>query len=382
MVLPPDYRLRLPGPTSVPERVRNAMAIPMMSHRGPEFRKALGEATEMVRPVFGTKADVLMVGASGTGGMEAALANVLSPGDAILVATCGQFGERFIGIAGTMGAKVDSVEVPWGQVIDPAAVADKLQSKTYRAVVCVHNESSTGVVTDVGAIGKVVAKTDALLIVDSVSGTGGLEMKMDEWGIDVLVVASQKALMCPPGLALIAVSDKAMRVVDAANGVPRFYFDLRKAKAAAQKSETAFTPPVTLIVALHEALTMIHAEGLPNVLARHRRMSAALQAGCAALGLPQFAPEPARSPTVVVATVPDGFDGGVIVRQMYSRFHTVIAGQRTKLQGRVIRFGTMGAIGPDDILTDLEQLEVALREVGLPVSAGAGMQAARAILAQ
>ena len=148
MVLPPDYRLRLPGPTSVPERVRNAMAIPMMSHRGPEFRKVLGEATEMVRPVFGTKADVLMVGASGTGGMEAALANVLSPGDAILVASCGQFGERFIGIAGTMGAKVDSVEVPWGQVIDPAAVADRLKSKTYRAVVCVHNESSTGSLPD------------------------------------------------------------------------------------------------------------------------------------------------------------------------------------------------------------------------------------------
>lgn len=383
MILPPDYRLRLPGPTTVPERVRHAMAIPMMSHRGPEFRKVLGEATEMIRPVFGTKADVLMIGASGTGGMEAALANVLSPGDAILVVSCGQFGERFMSIAGTMGARVDSVEMPWGQAPDPAKVAEQLKKNPkYRAVICVHNESSTGVVTDVAAIGKAVAGTDALLIVDSVSGTGGLEMRMDEWGIDVLVVASQKALMCPPGLALIAVSEKAMRALDAASGVPRFYFDLRKAKAAAQKSETAFTPPVTLIVALREALTMIHAEGLPHVLARHRRLSAALQAGCAALGLPQFAPERARSPTVVVATVPDGFDGGLIVRQMYSRFHTVIAGQRTRLQGRVIRFGTMGAIEPDDILTDLEQLEVALREVGLPVSAGAGMQAARALLAQ
>ena len=382
MILPPDYRLRLPGPTTVPERIRNAMAQPMMSHRGPEFRKVLGEAVEMVRPVVGTKADVLMIGASGTGGMEAALANVVSPGDAILVVSCGQFGERFIGIAGTMGAKVDSVEVPWGQTPDPAVVAERLKGKSYRAVVCVHNESSTGVVTDVAAIGRAVAHTDALLIVDSVSGAGGLDMRMDEWGVDILVVASQKALMCPPGLALLAVSEKAMRVIDAASGVARFYFDLRKAKASAAKSETAFTPPVSLIVALREALGMIHAESLPKVLARHRRLSAALQAGCAALGLPQFAPEHARSPTVVVATVPDGFDGGVIVRQMYSRFHTVIAGQRTKLQGRVIRFGTMGAIGPDDILTDLEQLEAALRDVGLPVSAGAGMQAAREVLGQ
>jgi aspartate aminotransferase-like enzyme len=382
VILPPNYRLRLPGPTTVPERVRTAMAQPMMSHRGPEFRTVLGEATEMLRGVLGTKGDVLMVGASGTGGMEAALANVLSSGDVILVVSCGQFGERFIGIAGTMGAKVDSIEVPWGQTPDPVAVAERLKSRTYRAVVCVHNESSTGVVTDIAAIGKAVARTDALLIVDSVSGAGGLEVRMDEWGIDVLVVASQKALMCPPGLAIIAVSKKAMRVIDNAAGVPRFYFDLRKARASAQKSETAFTPPVTLIVGLREALTMIHAEGLPNVLARHRRVSAALQAGCAALDLPQFAPDHARSPTVVVATVPDGVDGGVIVRDMYSRFHTVIAGQRTKLAGRVIRFGTMGAIGADDVLTDLQQLEVSLREVGLPVSAGAGMQAARAALAR
>ncbi len=380
--IPADYRLRLPGPTEVPDRVRNAMTLPVVSHRGPEFRAILGDTTAMLRNVFGAKGDIFTLGCSGTGGMEAALANVLTPGDAILVVVCGQFGERFVSIAEGMGAAVDRVEVPWGQVPDPAAVAQRIKTRAYRAVVCVHNESSTGVVTDIAAIGKLLAGTETLLIVDSVSGAGGIDLRMDEWGVDILVVASQKALMCPPGLALIAVSDKAMRVIEAATAVPRFYFDLRKAKASLLKGETAFTPPVPLIAALREALTMMHEEGLPAVLIRHRRVSAALQAGCVALGLPMLPPPKAQSATVTVALVPEGLEGGAIVRHMYSRFHTVIAGQRTKLQGRVIRFGTMGAIGPDDILTDLQQLEAILRDLGHSVIAGAGTKAAEAALAR
>jgi aspartate aminotransferase-like enzyme len=380
-IIPSDYRLRLPGPTAVPERVRNAMALPVISHRGPEFRAILADATEMLRGVAGTKGDIFMLGCSGTGAMEAALANVLAPGDAILVVSCGQFGERFINIAETMGATVDRIEVPWGQAPDPAAVAERLNSRRYRAVVCVHNESSTGVVTDIAGIGALVARTDALLIVDSVSGLAGIEFKMDEWGVDILAGAPQKALMCPPGLAFLAVSPKAMPVIDSASAVPRFYFDLRKAKAASLKGETAFTPPVPLIMALREALIMIHDEGLPAVLNRHRRVASALQAGCVALGLPMLPSENVRSATVTVAMVPDGVDGATIVRQMYSRYHTVIAGQRTKLSGRVIRFGTMGSIGPDDILTDLQQLEATLRELGISVTAGAGVEAAKDALA-
>lgn len=378
--VPADYRLRLPGPTAVPQRVRQAMTLPVVSHRGPEFRAVLGEATAMLGGVFGTKGDIFVLGCSGTGGMEAALANVLAPRDAVLVVICGQFGERFVSIAETMDAAVDRVEVPWGQVPDPVVVAQHLKSRAYRAVVCVHNESSTGVVTDIAAIGKLLAGTETLLIVDSVSGAGGIELRMDQWGVDILVVASQKALMCPPGLALIAVSDKAMRAIAAAKTGPRFYFDLRKAKASLVKGETAFTPPVPLIMALREALAIIHEEGLPAVLTRHRRLSAALQAGCVALGLPMLPPPQAQSATVTVAVVPDGIDGSAIVRHMYSRFHTVIAGQRTKLQGRVIRFGTMGAIHPDDIRTDLQQLEATLRDFGCPVIPGAGTRAAEAAL--
>ena len=201
-IVPPGYRLRLPGPAAVPERVRAAVALPVLSHRGPEFRSVLSECGAALRRIFGTRRDVLMFGSSGTGAMEAALANVVEPGHDVLVVENGQFGERFSAIAETMGARVDRLEVTWGEAPDPEAIAARLRTRDYRAVVCVHNESSTGVVADLAAIGTVMRASPALLIVDSVSVVGGVEMRMDEWGVDVLVAASQKALMCPPGLAL------------------------------------------------------------------------------------------------------------------------------------------------------------------------------------
>ncbi len=289
----------------VPERVRQATALPMLSHRGPEFRRMLGDTTDMLRSIIGTQDDIFFLGSSGTGGMEAALANVLSPGDAVLVIVCGQFGERFVSIAQGMGVTVDQAVVPWGEVPDAALVAERVKARKYRAVVCVHNESSTGVVTDIAAIGKLVSGTDTLLVVDSVSGLGGIEVRMDDWGVDILVGASQKALMCPPGLVAMAVSRKAMAVIEGASAVPRFYFDLRRAKVAAKNNETAFTPPISLVAALREALTMIHEEGLAAVLLRHRRVSEALQAGCVALGLPMLPVAHARSATVTVARVPE-----------------------------------------------------------------------------
>ncbi|HXD44429.1 MAG TPA: alanine--glyoxylate aminotransferase family protein [Pseudolabrys sp.] len=379
-LIPPDYRLRIPGPTAVPERVRRAMALPVLSHRGPEFRRVLSDCVDMLRNVAGTKGHVFMFGGSGTAGMEAALTNVLSPRDAVLVLVCGQFGERFVSIVQGLGAEVDKVDVPWGGAPDAAEVAERLKQRKYRAVVCVHNESSTGVVTDIAAIGALLAGTETLLIVDSVSGLAGIDVRMDEWGVDILIAATQKALMSPPGVAILAASDKAMRVIEAAATQPRFYFDLRKAKAAAKNSETAFTPPVPLILALREALIMIHEEGLAAVLRRHRRVAGALQAGCVALGLPMLPEAKLRSATVTVALVPEGLEGSAIVRHMYAQYHTVIAGQRTKLANRVIRFGTMGAIGADDIMTDLAQLEATLRHLGRSVAPGAGTTAAKAAL--
>jgi len=381
-IVPPGYRLRLPGPAAVPERVRAAVAQPVLNHRGPEFRAVLAECAGALRHIFGTRRDVLLFGSSGTGAMEAALANVLDAGDDVLIVINGQFGERFAVIAETMGARVDQLEVPWGEAPDPDAVAAKLRARDYRAVVCVHNESSTGVVADLAGIGAAVRATPSLLIVDSVSGVGGIEMRMDEWGVDVLVAASQKALMCPPGLAFAALSEKAEKVVAAACGVPRFFFDFRRMKSSLLKGETPFTPPVSLVLGLREALTMIEEEGLPAVLERHRRLSAALRAGCEALGLPMFPQAPLLSPTVTAACVPDGLDGAAIVRRMHVHYRTVIAGQRTKLSGRVIRFGTMGWFDAGDILTDLHHLECTLRDLGRAPPAGAGIAAATRVLSQ
>lgn len=378
----PNYRLRLPGPTAVPERVRVATALPILSHRGPEFRVILDDVITLMRGIIGTTQDVFLFGASGTGGMEAALINVLSAGDAVLVVENGQFGERFSSIAEGLPVQLDRLQIPWGEVPDAGEIAERVKAKAYRAVVVVHNESATGVVADLAAIGAVLRDTETLLVVDSVSGIGGVDMRMDEWGADVVVTASQKCLMNPPGLAMAAVSAKAMRVTQTAHGIPRYFFDFRRAKTSLDKGETPFTPPVSLVVGLREALAMINEEGLAVVLARHARLAAALRAGFQALGFAMFPVGRAFSSTVTVGVVPEGLDGAAIVRHMHASYRTVIAGQRTKLRNKVIRIGTMGSIGPGDILEDLHYLECTLRDLGRSPEKGAGVLAASTALAQ
>jgi aspartate aminotransferase-like enzyme len=380
-LVPADYRLRMPGPAAIPERVRAATALPILSHRGAEFRAILDEMTQALRVLLGTRHHVFLLGVSGTGGMEAALVNVLSAGDAVLIVENGQFGERFASIAEGLPVTLDRLVIPWGEPPHPDQIAARVKAKGYRAVVVIHNESATGVVADLAAIGASLRDTGTLLVVDSVSGVGGVDFRMDEWGVDVVVTASQKSLMCPPGLAVAALSEKAMRVVDAAHGIPRFFFDFRRAKSSLDKGETPFTPPVSLILGLREALAMINEEGLQAALRRHARLSAALRAGFAALGFPMF-PKGAFSPTVTVGVVPQGLDGSAIVRHMYANYRTVIAGQRTKLRNRVIRIGTMGFFGPADILADLHYLECTLRDLGHAPAPGAGVQAAAAILGE
>jgi aspartate aminotransferase-like enzyme len=335
-----------------------------------------------MRGILGTTQDVFVLGGSGTAGMEAALVNVLSAGDTVLVIENGQFGERFSSIAEGLPVQLDRLQIPWGEVPDAAEIAARLKLKAYRAVVVVHNESATGVVADLAAIGAVLRDTDTLLVVDSVSGVGGVEMRMDEWGVDVVVTASQKCLMNPPGLTMAAVSAKAMSVVQAAQGIPRYYLDFRRAKASLDKGETPFTPPASLILGLREALAMIEEEGLAAVLVRHATLAAALRAGFEALGFPMFPTARPFSNTVTVGVVPAGLDGAAIVRHMHAKYRTVIAGQRTKLRNKVIRIGTMGSVGPADILADLHYLECTLRDLGRSPAKGAGVQAAAAVLAQ
>lgn len=377
---PPGYRLRLPGPTEVPEAVRAALARPMINHRGPEFRALLAATEALVRPVLGTANPVVFLAGSGTAAMEAALANILAPGERVLVASHGQFGERFAEIARSLGAQVDMVEFPWGDAPDPEVVGAKLREADYGALLVTHNESSTGAVADLAGLGKIVQGTRTLLVTDSVSGLAGLEMRQDEWGVDVVVSASQKALMCPPGLGLISLSEKARARVMRNEAMPRFFFDLRKALANAEKHETPFTPNVSHVAGLHVALKMIETETLPKVLARHRRLADALRAGGAAMGLSEFTRAPNRSATVVVFEVPAGLTGGDIVRLMYQRHACVIAGARNRLQGKVIRIGVMGGHDEGTIFTDLMQLESVLRELGHAVAPGAGVAAAAAFL--
>jgi aspartate aminotransferase-like enzyme len=357
-----DYRLRLPGPTPVPERVRRAIANPALNHRGPEFRAIVARVQELMQPLLGARNPVLLYASSGTGMMEASLVNVLAPGDRVLVCVHGQFGERFGAIATALGADVDFIDFPWGSAIPPAAVEARLVAQDYRAVVVVHNESSTAVTTDLAALGALLRDRRTLLIADSVSGLGGLEMRQDEWSVDIVVSASQKCLMCPPGLGLASLSDKAWEAANRGPGLPRFYWDFRKARASIEKSETPFTAPVALIAGLREALEMIHEEGISQVLARHRRLSTALREGCAKLGLSSFGQPEALSPTVVALNAPPDIAGAAIVRGMYERHGSVIAGSRNKLQGRIIRIGVMGYCHDADIATDLEHLQLTLQE--------------------
>lgn len=374
------YRLRLPGPTAVPERIRMALAQPVVNHRGPEFKAIMHETGELAKPVLGTDNDILMFASSGTGVMEAAAANVLGKDDKALVLVNGQFGDRFVQIIQSMNRQADTIEVPWGEAVDTDAVKRKLSQSGYRAVFAVHNESSTGAVTDLKAIGAAVRKSDAILVVDSISGAGGLELKQDEWGVDVLLTASQKALMCPPGLALASVSQKAWDIIERDAGQARFYWDMRKARDASPKGQTAFTSPMPLVYGLREALKMIHSEGLRNVLSRHALLSNAMRAGGAALGLSVFTRAPMLSNTVCVFALPDNIDGTSIVSHMYQRYRTVIAGSRSKLKGRVIRIGTMGCVTEQDIRTDLFYIERTLEDLGHKVEKGVGQAAFDAAL--
>jgi aspartate aminotransferase-like enzyme len=373
---PAEYRLRLPGPTAVPERIRQALATPLISHRGPEFHALFREVQDLARPVLGTRGDILLFAASGTGVMEAALANLIAPGDPVLIVIHGQFGERFKAIAEGMGAAVDTLDVEWGTAPDPDLIARRANSRAYRAICVTHNESSTGAVADLAVIGAALRDGPAVLVVDAVSSAAGLPIRQDEWGLDIVVTASQKALMCPPGIGLASLSEKAWQAVVREGGTPRFFWDFRRARAELAKFEAGFTPPVSMIFGLREALRMIAEEGLANVFDRHRRCGNAFREGARAMGLELFTRGPAPSDTVTVLRSPAGIEGGAIVRRLYERYHTVIAGARNRLAGQVIRIGTMGTIAAPDVLTDLHYLEGALTDLGVRVPAGAGVAAA------
>jgi aspartate aminotransferase-like enzyme len=330
--------------------------------------------------VIGTKQPVHILACSGSGVMEAALLNIMAPGERLLIVSNGQWGERFQTIGRALGAAIDAIEVPWGENVDPAVVAARLKSAEYRALIAIHNESATGVVGDLATLGRLVRDTPTLLVTDSVSGVAGIELQMDAWGVDIVVTGSQKALMCPPGMGVIAASEKAWAVIRRDDRLPRFYFDLRKARDSYDKGESTYTPPVSLVQGLDAALDMIHEEGLANVIARHARLSRGFKAGATALGLRNFALDARQSATVACFWLPEGIDGTRLNKRLYEKHRTVIAGARNKLQGRIIRLGTMGAINDADILTDLMHIADVLAEMGHRCDAGAAVAEAMRVM--
>lgn len=295
--------LLTPGPTPLPPQVSEAMSRPIIHHRTPQFQAVLKEANEGLKYVFQTKNDVFILASSGTGAMEAAVANLLSPGDYCLTVQGGKFGERWTEICKSYGINAEALDVEWGKAVDPVLIEKKLKANPkIKAVFTTLCETSTGVATDVEAIGKIVRATSAVLVVDAISGLGAIDLKTDEWACDVVVSGSQKGLMLPPGLGFISVSAKGWGLIEKCTS-PRYYLDLRKAKKALEKTDTPFTPAITLIIALIEVLRMIKEDGLEKIFSRHKKMAEATRQAVQKMGLELFSPS-ASSDVVTAVKVP------------------------------------------------------------------------------
>ncbi len=369
--------LMTPGPTPIPFEVLLTQAEPMVHHRTPQYTAIFTEVVEGLKRIFLTANDVITLAASGTGAMEAAVANCFSPGDRVLVCVGGKFGERFGELCEAYGVKTEIYEYEWDRAADPAEVEKRLAADAYIKGVCLtHSETSTGVVNDVEAVGRVVAQTPAILVVDSISGAGALEIRTDDWHVDVLVAGSQKALMTPPGLAAVAVSPKAWELTRKSTS-PRYYFDLEKArKKYAEKSpQTPFTPAISLIKAMGRAVELIEEEGLEQVWERHRRLALATRAAVQALGLELYTRDLERAYAVTAVKAPAGIDGSEIVRVLNRDHGVIVAGGQGDLKGKIFRIGHVGYYDINDLLVAVGALEMTLASLGHGFELGAGVAA-------
>jgi len=375
----PKQRLMTPGPTQVPEPSLLAMARQVPHHRTAEFRQLLAEVRDALKYVFQTQNDVLILASSGTGAMEAAVANLVPQGGKAIVLESGKFSERWTELCTTFGGQVIRHQVPWGEPFDPHDVARLLeQHPDAVAVFTTLMETSTGVGHDIEAIGRVVGPSKALLVVDGISGVGVMPCRTDLWQIDVLVVGGQKALMVPPGLAFLTVSAAAWRQIESFQR-PVFYFDLLAYRKAMQKPDTPFTPATALIVALAENLRVMASEGIEAIWARGELLSQATRAGVAALGLSVFPARPAAGMTA--ACLPEGIDGNAFTKRLHSRFGVRVAGGQGPLKGKIVRIAHLGIIDELDILATLAAIELVLVEMGGNVKLGTGVGAASRVFA-
>lgn len=369
--------LLTPGPTPVPENILLEMARPIIHHRTPEFREIFKQASEGLKYLMQTKSNVYTMVSSGSGAMEAACVNLVGPGEKGLVVRGGKFGERFSEILTAYGSVPENIDVEYGDAVDPEQIREKLKADPQiKAVFTTLCETSTGVVTDIKAIARITKEHKAVLVVDAISALGAERLEMDNWGVDVVVSGSQKGLMLPPGLAFIALSSKAHKVLE--NSKRRgYYFDLLKYHKSFEKDDTPWTSAVTLVIGLREALKMIRDEGLENVLARHERLANAVKAGVKALGLELFAKVPSNVLTAV--KVPEGIDGLALVKTLRTEYGVSVAGGQASMKGKIFRIAHLGYMQDFDMIIGISALEIVLKKLGYKFELGTGV---KAVLAQ
>lgn len=370
--------LLTPGPTPLPPEICQAMARPIIHHRTPQFQAILKEAGEGLKYVFQTVNDVFILTSSGTGAMEAAVANLLSPQDTAITIQAGKFGERWTEICKAYAVNTEIIDVEWGKAVSVQEIEKKLKANPkIKAVFATLCETSTGVTHDIKAIAEAVKDSGAVLVVDAISGLGAIDLKTDAWGVDVCVSGSQKGLMLPPGLAFISLSKKAWAKVSDSR-CPKYYFDLKAAKKALDSTDTPYTPAISLVIALNEALKIMRQDTLENIFARHKKMADATRQAMKALGLELFAPT-AASDVVTAVKVPSGVDGEKMVKTMRDTYGVTIAGGQAELKGKVFRFAHMGYIEEFDIIAGIACLEKVLAQMGYKFNLGAGVSAAEKI---
>jgi aspartate aminotransferase-like enzyme len=356
--------LRIPGPTPCPSEVLQVMSRQMINHRGEEFGQILHKVTANLKQLFQTKGDVFLLTSSGTGGLEAAIVNTLSPGDKVLSVSMGVFGERFGTIAQQFGAEVIPLRFEWGKAADADAVHQALKAESkIKAVLVTHNETSTGVTNDLASISSAVKEFDKLLLVDAISSLGSIDLPVDDWHCDVTVTGSQKGWMAPPGLAMVSVSQEAWQAHAKAK-MPRFYWDFTQAKSYLEKGQTPWTPAISTVFALSVSLEMMLKEGLPNIIARHARVGKATRAGVKSLGLSLFADENYASNTVTAVASSDGLDTKKMLKLLREEHQVMLSGGQQRLDGKIFRIGHLGWVTESDIETVISALKVVLPQAG------------------
>lgn len=372
--------LMTPGPTMLPPAVREAMGRQIIHHRTKEFESVFENLKEGLKFVFQTKNHVITMVSSGTGAMEAAIANFFSPGDKVLAVSVGNFGERFAEIANAFGLNTEKMAFEWGHAADPQKIKEVLDSdkdREIKAVIMTHNETSTGVTNDIETVGRMLKNGDRLFIIDAISSAGALDIKTDEWGIDVVVAGSQKGLMTPPGLSFISVSDRAWAAAEKAR-LPKFYWDLNKYKKGLLKEVSEnppYTPAVSLVMGQAEAINIIREEGLDNVFRRHKSFALAVQEGARALGLELLPEQKVSSYVITAIKAPEGVDIDQVRKIMNEKYNIMVTGGQKHLKGKIIRIGHCGYVSKFDIIKTFAAFEYALNEAGYSTEIGKSVSA-------